>query len=435
MAKRRDGLAARREAMGFTQEDFARAVNVELSTVGRWERGTLTPQPWRRPKLAKILQVSLEQLAGLLLESSVGDRPEDHRGTSGSGTQMDPAEPGLERSLVMEDAREAARFERRIASSAVSRSTLDQFETDIRQFASDYVSQPLADLFVDIRDRRTEVFRLLEQNRFPEQMTELYLHASRLGGLQAHICLDLGHYREADAQARTAARCAHLAGHPAMRAWVCSLRSLIAYWDSRLDDAVAFAREGAAQAVRGSVSARLPALEARACAARGDKSGAIEALYRAESARAAVRDDGDAGVFTFPAAKQAVYAGTTLLALGDRSSAKRAVHESSRALALYEQAAPADRSSGDILAARLDLASAYLDQDQVDGAREHLKLVLAVPQTRRTASIVKRAKGISDRIETSRYATSRQGTQLCEEITAFCAPQPALPAKSSVQLA
>src|SRR5262245_3466815 len=69
MATRRDALAARREALGFTQEALAQKLRVELSTVGRWERGTLTPQPWRRPDLAKSLKLSLEELDGLLKPS------------------------------------------------------------------------------------------------------------------------------------------------------------------------------------------------------------------------------------------------------------------------------------------------------------------------------------------------------------------------------
>ncbi|MFF0146991.1 helix-turn-helix protein [Amycolatopsis sulphurea] len=66
MAIRRDALAARREALGFTQETLAQELGVELSTTGRWERGTLTPQPWRRPDLAKLLKVSLDDLDILL---------------------------------------------------------------------------------------------------------------------------------------------------------------------------------------------------------------------------------------------------------------------------------------------------------------------------------------------------------------------------------
>jgi transcriptional regulator with XRE-family HTH domain len=66
MAIRRGALAARREALGFTQETLAQELGVELSTVGRWERGTLTPQPWRRPDLAKVLKLSLDDLDRLL---------------------------------------------------------------------------------------------------------------------------------------------------------------------------------------------------------------------------------------------------------------------------------------------------------------------------------------------------------------------------------
>ncbi|MGI9002876.1 MAG: helix-turn-helix domain-containing protein [Pseudonocardia sp.] len=66
MATRRDGLSARREALGHTQETLAQKLDVEFSTVGRWERGTLTPQPWRRRALADALQVSLDQLNTLL---------------------------------------------------------------------------------------------------------------------------------------------------------------------------------------------------------------------------------------------------------------------------------------------------------------------------------------------------------------------------------
>ncbi|HWD79609.1 MAG TPA: helix-turn-helix transcriptional regulator [Kribbella sp.] len=53
MATRRDGLARRRAAMGFTQETLAEHLGLERSTVGRWERGTGTPQPWNSPTSPK----------------------------------------------------------------------------------------------------------------------------------------------------------------------------------------------------------------------------------------------------------------------------------------------------------------------------------------------------------------------------------------------
>src|SRR5256885_6555766 len=66
MAARRDALIARREALGHTQETLAEQLGVQPHTVGRWERGTLTPTPRRRPDLADVLKVTLEELDELL---------------------------------------------------------------------------------------------------------------------------------------------------------------------------------------------------------------------------------------------------------------------------------------------------------------------------------------------------------------------------------
>jgi transcriptional regulator with XRE-family HTH domain len=66
MATRREGLARRRAAMGFTQESLAEHLGIDRSTVGRWERGTLTPQPWNQPDLAGALKISLDTLDALL---------------------------------------------------------------------------------------------------------------------------------------------------------------------------------------------------------------------------------------------------------------------------------------------------------------------------------------------------------------------------------
>jgi DNA-binding XRE family transcriptional regulator len=65
---KRHALASRREIVGHTQETLAEVVGVEPTTVGRWERGETSPQPWCRPKLAEGLTVSVEELDGMLAE-------------------------------------------------------------------------------------------------------------------------------------------------------------------------------------------------------------------------------------------------------------------------------------------------------------------------------------------------------------------------------
>lgn len=70
MPIKRERLATARKAAGYSQESLADRLGVERSTVGRWESGETTPQPWLRPKIAKLLGLSHERL-GSLLESDL----------------------------------------------------------------------------------------------------------------------------------------------------------------------------------------------------------------------------------------------------------------------------------------------------------------------------------------------------------------------------
>jgi transcriptional regulator with XRE-family HTH domain len=67
-------LADCRHAGGYTQESFAEKVGVDRTTVGRWERGVQSPQPWQRPDIAAALDVSLDHLDDVLRRTK---RPAD----------------------------------------------------------------------------------------------------------------------------------------------------------------------------------------------------------------------------------------------------------------------------------------------------------------------------------------------------------------------
>ncbi len=49
-------------ALGLSQERLAQRLHVDRTTVGRWEQGTSTPQPWHRRPLANALRVTLDAL-------------------------------------------------------------------------------------------------------------------------------------------------------------------------------------------------------------------------------------------------------------------------------------------------------------------------------------------------------------------------------------
>ncbi|MEU3572841.1 XRE family transcriptional regulator [Kitasatospora sp. NPDC036755] len=323
------------------------------------------------------------------------------------------------------DSTESALFLRFASASNVDDMLLEQIEADIAALAEDYVSKPVSELFHDIGILRRGVFDLLRGRQHPYQASHLYLQAGRLCGLAAHAALDLGQYAAAATQSRTAWRCAESAGHNGLRAWIRSVQSLIAYWQQDHCQAAELARAGLPYADSGTIAARLLSLEARSTAALGDMTSALRAVEAAEAARSRGATADLPGVFTFPEAKQWTYAGTALLALGSRRYVNRAIDASSRAIALYESAPQQERSSGDLLAARLDLANAHLAHGDLDGVREKLSAVLAVAPDRRTASISTRLRALSARLAEPAYAGSPIVLSLRENVREACS-RPAL---------
>ncbi|MFC4033069.1 helix-turn-helix transcriptional regulator [Streptomyces polygonati] len=66
MPAKRMRFTKRRKSAGFTQEGLAEHLGVERSTVGRWESAETEPQAWLRPKLARALRISGEELQAVL---------------------------------------------------------------------------------------------------------------------------------------------------------------------------------------------------------------------------------------------------------------------------------------------------------------------------------------------------------------------------------
>lgn len=148
----------------------------------------------------------------------------------------------------------------------------------------------------------------------------------------------------------------------------------------------------------------------------GDRHTTLEAIAAAEDARPSHSSE-ERGIFGFPVAKCHVYAGAALLSLQDRTLASHATRQAQQALALYRTADPLDRSSGDVLAAQLDLASAYVADRELEAAQEQLSAVFAAPTSSRTASIVKRAVRIENAL--TAYDLRQAAEPLREQLRSF----------------
>lgn len=67
MARRND-LVRQRKLAGFSQERLAYAMEVDRSTIARWEAGDATPLATFRPQLAKLLNLTPAELEGMLTD-------------------------------------------------------------------------------------------------------------------------------------------------------------------------------------------------------------------------------------------------------------------------------------------------------------------------------------------------------------------------------
>lgn len=90
MGARRERFIALRVSAGHTQESLAFAMEVDRSTVGRWDRGQAVPRPWQMPKLASVLRVGQKELSEALLGAGPTSNIRPARSTSlldGAGRQ------------------------------------------------------------------------------------------------------------------------------------------------------------------------------------------------------------------------------------------------------------------------------------------------------------------------------------------------------------
>lgn len=365
-------------------------------------------------------------------DSATGGRdPQSHLPAGADHDQTaPPTSPGDLATRVTREAQEASRFIRLVTGSSVAPLAMDQVRADIRRLARCFVSHPVAEVFGEIRDLRREVTAAIAHNKHPDQLRDLHLAASRLSGLSAHVCLDVGDYASADTHARAAWLGAELAGHTGMQAWVRALQSLIAYWGGPVESALAAAQDGQRYAHGGTVAVRLLSLQARAYARLGRQRETLNALATADDARGRRETEEDVGgLFTFPEAKQATYAGTALLALGRGDLMRRAIHESRRALKLYQASAPPDRSTGDLLAARFDLAAAHTADNDLDSAECELTHILAATPGQRTASIIRRGRALDEQLAQKRFGISAQAKLMRQRIAAFAINQNTVPGR------
>lgn len=327
---------------------------------------------------------------------------------------------------------EAATHRTRAAALAISRDLCAMADLDIAELhagveatAVDYLGSPPAPMMDRAHALQAEVAeRLRSGHHRPQDRSDLYVTAGRLSGVLAYAVLDMDAPDEALAHVAAASRCADYAGDAELAAWAAGTRSLIRRFMGDYGLALDAIRDGYQHvgSGHGTGEARLRCGEAQCLANLGNSRAANAALDGAEDARARIRrPDSLGGLFGFSAAKQAYYAGSSLIWLEGGHDAERAEREALAAIDMWQAGPESERSLDDERLAHIYLATARVQLGDVEGAAEAIEPVLSLPLEDQISWIVKRADRVAGMLSAPRFQGNRTAQEMVEAIRELAA--------------
>ncbi|MFF8932322.1 hypothetical protein ACF1AO_34225 [Streptomyces longwoodensis] len=401
-------------------------------TVEGWIYWGRKPQRAFRPVIAEMLGYSVEQL---WTDASEGTTPQS----------APPAGPSLtafhvELGVDLDDMKRTGAMAVRRAKDfllgadrdRVGEDTLGLLDDEVRRLVAEYPRVPLSAVWSDLLETQEQVFRLLEGGRVrqPSQLRDLNIHGAILGFLVAKGFNDMQVPHEAMTMTRVASACARDAEHPGLIALTDGLKSLIAYWADRPEDAYHYASKGAETAAnrQGTVGLWLLGLQARAAAVLGDEETVRDANRQAAERREhVVLDELDelGGLFTYSRNKQLYYSveAEVLLGNGNRQLAAQA----EEAVQGFSDTSAPDWAFGDLAGSQCNLALVRLYSGDVDGAAAAMRPVLDLPSSYRNNGIIVSAVRVRNVLTGDRAGAAVVARDLRAEIEAFPIGRPALP--------
>ncbi|WP_285601405.1 hypothetical protein [Kineosporia sp. NBRC 101731] len=303
------------------------------------------------------------------------------------------------------------------AGGAVSPSSIEQVQAEVRRLARDFTTIPPLLLLAEARRARDATYSLLDRTRRPVQTADLYLAAGQLCGLMASASFDLTAWDAAEEQSRAANVYAELVDHPGLRSWARGTQALVQFWTGRPRQALIHVSAGLDGAPAGTALARLKAIEARALSQLGgDPSEALQAVSQADEALTGPQDDDlhneVGGEFGWEASRHDGCISTALLAMGDSAAA------AARARASLAQNA-SEPVAGGVDHVRVNLAAANLRLNDLDAATEALTEVWDIPVPQRRHSLTDRLGGVGRLLAEQSWRTDPAASELRDRVEVF----------------
>lgn len=353
MSSRRRRLADRRKACGFNQEGFAEAVGVDRSTIQRWESGKNDPQPWQRPRIAKVLAVTSAELDALLV-------PDAYAPPASRNIWIATNSPDND------DEFDALELARRVSASDVGRETLERLEFAFDDLAMKYPVSPPQDLLQRVRKHSSYVARLMDARMTLAEQRRLYVVGGWFQLLGATLHIDLHQDDAATARLQTAATLAQHAEHREIEAWCYETdawRVLTEGDYKRALELSLIAQNLAPAGTSAAIQATAQEGRARARLREGQETySAIERVHRMSAGM--VPRKGTEHHYQYDPSKALAYTATTLAWVGDPAA-------EGYARQVIAKLAPADdveKWPRRVASANIDLALALLGSDRLDEA-------------------------------------------------------------------
>ena len=254
VSRKRHRLAQRRKAVGLSQEGLAEVMGIDRSTVVRWERADTEPQPWHRPRLARALKVSVEELAALL-------------------TDIVDARPAVPSSALLPAGS--------IPTGVDDLPAVQSLRAADSQLGGGYLYATVASYL-----QRNVGPRLLGGGLVDGEEAGVFTAAAAMTEMAGWMAHDAGRDTLAEGHFRRALSLAHAGRDHQLGAHIFGSLSHLAHHTGQPKRAVAYAVEGHKRLLAGAphpaVEARLTAMQARGNAALGEDAACGQQLRRAE---------------------------------------------------------------------------------------------------------------------------------------------------------
>jgi hypothetical protein len=305
----------------------------------------------------------------------------------------------------------------------IGETTLEQLRADLVRLSRLTDAGPPLASFLESRNVRNRLYRLLDRRQRPREQADLYFLAGCVSGLMGITANRLGYPDAAEELLRAGWAYANIIDHNALRGMLRAKLSTVMYWRGRFQESHDLAADGLRYSTQGPMGANLHLNQACAAAQLGDLNTARQAVGRAHASREGdYHDDlAEIGGEEFSLSRATTYAKAGRALVDTGTGEPETLAELEGAISLYDQSGvPGEEHwfGGKALAVT-DLAVVRLRSGAVDGAVAALGPVLALPPAHRVATLTTRLALVRQELTAPIFRGSPQARDLGDQIEVF----------------